>query len=92
LQEAIMSDKNAFEVGVAISALLDAEISDEHLAQLQARLKDDPAAREMYVEECQVHFLLQEYFSGLRKQVDSTPVISALHLPTNLGSTPDVHV
>ncbi|HZZ28681.1 MAG TPA: hypothetical protein VFE46_11820 [Pirellulales bacterium] len=86
-----MSDEQEFEAGTAISALLDAEISDEQLVQLQQALQNNPAVRNIYVEQCQIHFLLTEYYSESRKTSDGAPVIATLHFPSTVDSSHDAH-
>jgi hypothetical protein len=84
-----MSNKQEFELIAAIGALLDDEILREQFIELQQVLKNDPAARKIYVQECQTHFLLTEFFSKLRNQPTAASVINALQFPANIDSSHD---
>ncbi|GAB5559699.1 MAG: hypothetical protein SynsKO_13460 [Synoicihabitans sp.] len=47
------------ELETLISRLLDGSISDEERRELEQRLRDDPAAQRVYVEQCQLHAQLE---------------------------------
>lgn len=74
------------ELETLISRLLAGTITDEERQALEARLRDDPAARRLYAEQCQVH-------AELSLNADHKPHLQAEELiGVEAGSRHERHV